>query len=65
MGDVLVWNGRVANAAPAKREACVAVSPPDRKTPRKQDALDVSQGQPPAIDAERRCIASIEEPRTT
>jgi hypothetical protein len=63
MGDVLVWNGRVANAAPAKREASVAGSSVEPAESR--DAIEVRRAQAMTIVAERGCVVSVEEPRST
>lgn len=65
MEDVLVWNGRVANAAPTKREALVAASPGVKKTAGSYDALEVRHAQASTVVAERGRVVSVEEPRST
>ena len=65
MENVLVWNGRVANAAPTKREAFVAASPAVKRTAGRDDALEVRQAQALTVVAERGCVVSVEEPRST
>jgi hypothetical protein len=65
MVDVLVWNGRVANAAPTKRDAFVAASPAVKKTAGSGDALEVRHAQALTVVAERGRLVSVEEPRST
>ena len=65
MVDVLVWNGRVANAAPTKREAFVAASPAVKETAGSCDALELRHAQAPTVVAERASVVSVEEPRST
>ena len=64
MVDVLVWNGRVANAAPTKREAFVAASPAMPKTAGSCDALE-RHAQASTVVADRGSVVSVEEPRST
>jgi hypothetical protein len=47
--DVLVWNGRVANAAPAKEEEVVAARPAAKWTAGGGDAIEVGYSQRAAI----------------
>ncbi len=65
MENVLVWNGRVANAAPTKREAFVAASAAVKKTDGSCDALEVRHAQAVTVVAERGCVVSLDEPRST
>ena len=65
MENVLVWNGRVANAAPTKREAFVAAGRTVTKTAGSCDALEVRHAQALTVVAERGCVGSVEDPRST
>ncbi len=65
MENVLVWNGRVADAAPTRREAFVAARPAVKKTAGNFDALEVRDAQALTVVAERGCLVSVEDPRST
>jgi hypothetical protein len=65
MESVLVWNGRVANAAPTTREACVAARPTVKKTAASCDAPEVRHAQALTVVAERGPVPSVEHPRST
>jgi hypothetical protein len=65
MENVLVWNGRVADAAPAKREAFVAARPKVKNAAGSCDALEVRDAQAVTVVAERGCVVSVEAPRST
>jgi hypothetical protein len=65
MENVLVWNGRVANAAPTKREVFVAAGPTVKKTAGSCDVLEVRHAQALTVVAERGCVVSVEDPRST
>ena len=62
MENVLVWNGRVAAAAPTKSEPSGAPRPAVKKTAGSGDALEVRAAQALAVAAER---VSVEDPRAT
>ena len=65
MENVLVWNGRVADAPPTKSEASGAPRPTVKKTARSADARGVRAAQALTVVAERGCVVSVEDPRST
>ena len=65
MENVLVWNGRVADAVPTKRDAFVAARPKVKKTTGSCDALEVRDAQAVTVVAEGGCVVSVEAPRST
>jgi hypothetical protein len=66
MENVLVWNGRVADAAPTKREAFVAARPEvKKKTAGSCDPLELRDVQALMVVAARGCVVSVEDPRST
>lgn len=64
MENVLVWNGRVADAAPTKREAFDAARPKAKKTAGSCDGLEVRDAQTLTVVAECGCVVSVEAPRS-
>jgi hypothetical protein len=63
---VLVWNGRITNAAPAKGEELAAGSPAAKRTAGGGDAIEVRTAQRPALVVQRSALVpSVEKPRST
>jgi hypothetical protein len=62
MENLFVWNGRVADAVPTKREAFVAARHTVKKTAGSCYALEVRGAEALTVVVERGCVVNLEDP---